>query len=138
MPRVEFVKLERPERAAVLCDLADDFFMLGKRVVIVVQDDNQGVTLDRFMWTWRKGAFVPHAYDNGSADWVDEPVVITTREEIRNGGRVLVQGRPCSIDFVRQFEVAIDFAELYDEPLKQASRERYRACQEAGFDVRLR
>jgi DNA polymerase-3 subunit chi len=81
---------------------------------------------------------VPHAFDNGSADWVDEPVVITTREEIRNGGRVLVQGRPCSIDFVRQFEVAIDFAELYDEPLKQASRERYRACQEAGFDVRLR
>ncbi|MCK4536930.1 MAG: DNA polymerase III subunit chi [Desulfuromonadales bacterium] len=138
MPRIEFVKLERPERAAVLCELADEFFMQGKRVVIVVQDDNQGVTLDRFMWTWRKGSFVPHVYDNGAVDCIDEPVVITTRKENRNGAQILVQGQPCPIDFVRQFELSIDFAEMFDENLKQNSRDRFKACREAGFDVLLR
>lgn len=138
MTRVEFVKLERPERAAVLCELADEFFMQGQRVLVVVQDENQGVTLDRFMWTWRKGSFVPHVYDNGAVDCIDEPVVITSREENPNGARVLVQGRPCTADFVRQFDLAIDFAELYDEDLKMASRQRYKLCQQAGHDVALR
>ncbi len=138
MARIEFVKLERPERAAVLCDLAEEFFLAGRRVVILVQDDNQGVTLDRFMWVWRKGAFIPHAYDNGALDSLNEPVVITTREENRNGASILIQGRPCSVDFARQFEVVIDFAELFDEGLKLASRERYKAWQKEGFDVLLR
>lgn len=138
MTSVEFVKLERPERAAVLCELADEFLLQGKRVLVVVQDENQGVTLDRFMWTWRKGAFVPHVYDNGAVECIDEPVVISTREEISNGARVLVQGRPCSLEFLRHFERVIDFAELYDEQLRQDARDRYKACQKAGFDVGMR
>jgi len=138
MPSVEFIKLERPERAVILCELAEEFFQKDQRVVVVVQDDNQGVTLDRFMWTWRKGSFVPHVYDNGAIDCIDEPVVITTREENRNGARVLIQGRPCPIDFVRQFEQAIDFAEIYDDALAEQSRDRYKICRESGFNVRLR
>lgn len=135
---VKFVKLERPERAVVLCDLAEEFFLQDQRVVVVVQDENQGVTLDRFMWTWRKGAFVPHVYDNGAVDCIDEPVVITTREENRNGGQVLIQGRPCRAEFVRQFQLAIDFAELYDEDSAEQSRERFKALRAAGFDVGMR
>lgn len=135
---VKFVKLERPERAAVLCDLAEEFFLQDKRVVIVVQDDNQGVTLDRFMWTWRKGAFVPHVFDNGAVDFIDEPVVITTREENRNAAQVLIQGRPCRVEFMRQFEFVIDFAELFDEQSAENSRERYKELRNAGFDVGMR
>ncbi len=138
MTRVEFIKLERPERAVILCELAEEFFLQGQRVLIVVQDDNQAVTLDRFMWTWRKDAFVPHANDNGTADCIAEPVTITTREENGNGAGVLIQGRPCAPAFLGQFDVCIDFAEIYDAGLRQAARDRYKACQEAGFDVRLR
>ena len=138
MPSVEFIKLERPERAVILCELAEEFFQKDQRVVLVVQDENQGVTLDRFMWTWRKGAFVPHVYDNGAIDYIVEPVVITTREENRNGARVLIQGRPCSINFIRQFEQVIDFAEVYDDALAQQSRDRYKAWRETGFHVNLR
>ncbi len=122
----------------ILCELAEEFFQKNQRVVIVVQDDNQGVTLDRFMWTWSKGSFVPHVYDNGAIDCIDEPVVITTREENRNGARVLIQGRPCPIGFVRQFEQVIDFAEVYDDALAQQSRDRYKVCREMGFHVSLR
>ena len=133
MSRVEFVKQERPEKARLICELAEEYYLHGQRVLALVEDDNQGVTLDQFMWTWKKGSFVPHVYDNGTVECLDEPVVITMREVNANGAQVLVSGRPCSLDFARQFPVVIDFAELYDDRLREASRERFRAYREAGF-----
>lgn len=138
MTRVEFVKLERPERARHLCELAEEFHLQGQRVLVVVQDDNQGVTLDQFMWTWKKGAFVPHVYDNGAVECLDEPVVITTREDNANGAQVLVAGRPCALEFARHFQVVIDFAELYDDALRESSRSRFRAFREAGYAPLMR
>lgn len=133
MTRVEFVKLDRPERARLLCELAEEFYLDRRRVLVLVADDNQGVTLDQFMWTWKKGAFIPHVFDNGSVECLDEVVIISTREENANGAVILIAGRPCSIDFARQFEVVIDFAEVYDEELREASRNRFRDFREAGF-----
>ncbi|MCM2263789.1 MAG: DNA polymerase III subunit chi [Desulfuromonadales bacterium] len=133
MTRVEFVKLDRPEKARLLCELAEEFYLQGLRVLVIVQDDNQGVTLDQFMWTWKKGSFVPHVYDNGAVECLDEPIAIALREENANGAQVLIAGRPCSLDFARQFQVVLDFAEVYDETLRDASRLRFRAFREAGF-----
>ncbi len=138
MPRVEFVKLKKQEKAKHLCQLADEFFSQGQRVLITVLDDNQGVTLDRFMWTWQKGAFLPHAYDNGAVDCLDEPVVIGNCERNSNGARILIMGKPCSFDFMRQFDLVIDFAELYDDQLANASRQRYARYREAGFGAAMR
>lgn len=133
MTRVEFIKLASPEKARHLCELAEEFHLQGQRVLLMVQDDNQAVTLDQFMWTWKKGSFVPHVYDNGAVECLDEPVVITLREENANGAQVLIAGRPCSLEFARQFQVVLDFAEVYDETLREASRCRFRAFREAGF-----
>ena len=133
MSRVEFVKQERPEKARLICELAEEYYLRGERVLALVEDDNQGVTLDQFMWTWKKGSFLPHVYDNGTVECLDEPVVITVREVNANGAQVLISGHPCSLDFARQFQVVVDFAELYDDRLREASRERFRAYREAGF-----
>lgn len=138
MARVEFLKLKKPEKARHFCELAEACLRAGQRVLITVVDDNQGVTLDRFMWTWQKGSFIPHAYDNGAVDCLDEPVVIVTRERNPNGARVLVMGQPCSLDFMRQFELVIDFAELYDPVLAAASRRRFASYREAGFVPAMR
>jgi len=138
MPRVEFLRLRKPEKAKHLCELAEDYLAAGRRVLITVLDDNQGVTLDRFMWTWKKGSFIPHAYDNGAVDCFDEPVLITTREHNPNGARVLIMGKPCSLEFIRQFETVIDFAELYDKALAEESRRRFVRYREAGLDPGMR
>ncbi len=138
MTRVEFIKLRRPEKAKHLCALAEEYFRAGKRVLITVLDENQGVTLDRFMWTWQKGSFIPHAYDNGAVDCLDEPVVIGTGERNSNAAQVLIMGKACSVEFIRQFEVVIDFADTYDEQLLAASRRRFARYREAGFDTGMR
>lgn len=137
MPRVEFIKIRRPEKAKHLCELSDHFFQDGQRVLVTVADENQGVTLDRFMWTWKKGSFLPHAYDNGAVDCLDEPVIIETEERNPNGAQVLIMGKPCSVEFVRTFRHVIDFAELYDSALRDAARRRYAMFREAGFEVAM-
>lgn len=133
MTRVEFLKLNRPERARILCDLAAEFYAAGQRVLVMVQDDNQGVTLDQFMWTWQQGSFVPHVYQNGAVDCHDEPVVIVAAEENPNGAEVLLMGVPCSVEFIRHFRRVIDFAETFDETRLAESRERFRSYREHGF-----
>ena len=47
-------------------------------------------------------------------------------------------GKPCSVEFVRNFEQVIDFAELYDDALADASRQRFARYREAGFAPRMR
>lgn len=137
MTTVRFAKLERQEKARLLCTLAEEQYAAGKRVLIRVQDDNQAVSLDRFMWTWDKGAFLPHAFNNGSVDCLEEPIVISVREENPNAASTLIMGVPCSPDFIRRFELVIDFAELYDPQLAELSRNRFRQYREHGFDPQM-
>jgi len=137
VPQVSFIKLDRPEKAKHLCRLAEKYSAEGKRVLITVQDDNQAITLDRFMWVWDKGSFIPHAYDNGSVDCLDEPIVITTLEKNPNASTVLIMGKPCSLEFVRHFEQAIDFAETYDDALAEDARCRFTAYRKGGFNPRM-
>ena len=138
MGKVEFIKLSKPEKARFLCELSEEGLAAGRRVLVIVQDDNQGVTLDRFMWSWQKGAFIPHAYDNGAVECIDEPVVITTKEENPNGAELLIMGKPCSLEFIRRFRQVFDFAEIFDDQLADASRTRFAKYREAGFDPKLR
>lgn len=138
MTQVEFIKLKRPEKARILCELSEEYYLKGQRVLVMVQDENQGMTLDRFMWTWKKGAFVPHIFCTGSVDCHDEPVAISAGEKNPNGAQVLLLGRSCSFEFVRRFKQVIDFAEIYDDEKREESRERFRSYREHGLNPRMR
>lgn len=137
MTRVDFVRLKKPEKARHLCELAERYFQEGQRSLVSVLDDNQGVTLDRFMWTWKKGSFVPHCFDNGAVECLEDPVAIVTEESNPNNASILIMGKPLDMEFMRQFEHVFDFAELYDDELAQQSRQRFAAYRRAGFDVRM-
>ncbi len=106
-------------------------------MLVRVQDENQAVTLDRFMWTWDKGSFLPHACNNGSVDCLEEPIVITAKESNPNGASVLIMGQPCSRDFIKRFELAIDFAEVYDQELAEHARKRFRSYRDDGFEPQM-
>ena len=137
MTKAYFYKLQKPEKALHLCRLAQKYLSQGLRVLISVDDENQGVTLDRFMWGWEKDSFLPHVYDNGAVDSLDEPVVIVSREANPNGAEVLIMGRPLSLSFISRFEIVVDFAELYKEDAAIASRQRFALYRDAGFEPRM-
>ena len=133
MTDIRFVKLDRQEKALHLCRLAENHFLAGERVLIVVDDQNRAVTLDRFMWVWDKGSFLPHSLANGSVDCLDEPVVVSCSEHNPNRARVLIMGCPCSEKFIGRFDLVYDFAETYDDQLAEAARARFRNYRSHGF-----
>lgn len=133
MTQVRFVKLEREEKALHLCRLAEEHFLAGSRVLIVVAEPNRAVTLDQFMWVWNKGSFLPHSLDNGTVDCLDEPIVISTHEKIPNRAKILIMGTPCSLAFMANFELVYDFAETYNDQLAAAARERFKSYRAHGY-----
>jgi len=131
---VEFIKLRKPEKALHLCQLAERHYLIGQRVYVTVVDENQALTLNQFMWNFNKGSFLPHSCDTGAVDCLDDPVVIGTREVNPNAARILVMGRPCSLNFMRQFGKIYDFAEIYNDELNDAARLRFKQYRSAGFN----
>lgn len=133
MTQVRFVQLDRQEKALHLCRLAEEHFLNGSRVLVVVDDENRAVTLDRFMWGWDRGSFLPHSLANGSVDCLEEPVVVTTIEQNPNQSTVLIMGTPCSLEFMSRFECVYDFAETYDDQLAELARNRFRSYRAKGY-----
>jgi len=132
--KVFFARQQRPEKARLLCQLTEDFYgQKSGRILIYLQDVDQAVALDRFLWTWEKGSFLPHVYDSGAVDCHSEPIVITTSETNCNGARILIMGNPCSNSFINGFSLVVDLAEVYDEQLLAASRDRFRHYRDCGF-----
>jgi DNA polymerase-3 subunit chi len=138
MTQVEFIKLEKAEKARHCCLLAEIWLNQGKRVMIMVRDEEQGRTLDRFMWTWRKASFIPHAFLDGEKNDPDEPVLISTQNKLSCGASVLIMTTPCPVDFMRKFDYAYDFAETYDPALHEESRARFALYREEGFEPCMR
>ncbi|MBN2645313.1 MAG: DNA polymerase III subunit chi [Desulfuromonadaceae bacterium] len=137
-PVVEFVRLERAEKAKVLCQLAQQFFGQKHRVLIRVEDAEQAMALDRYMWTWDRGSFLPHVWDNGAVECYDEPITICTEARNSNGATVLIAGAPCALDFSRRFRHVVDFAETWDDKRRAAARERFKLWRELGCQPTMR
>ena len=134
MTRVAFVKLEKPEKARYCCLLAEKFFQEGRRVLVVVRDQEQGQQLDKFLWTWRKASFIPHRLVTGNGDLDPEPVLIAVTPPAAGRGEILIMAQPCCVDFIRGFDLVFDFAEIYDPQLQNESRRRFLHFREAGLD----
>jgi len=71
MTRVDFYLIERtPATSADLaaCRLAAKAFNLGHRIYIRTRDAEQAGQLDRLLWTFSAGSFIPHALDSEEVD----------------------------------------------------------------------
>ncbi len=134
---VVFVLLKKREKALHLSRLAEKHFNDGRQVLIRAADDEQAQGLDRYLWTWDKGSFLPHVVSQTAIDQTDEGIVITVSENNPNHATVLLMAHPCSLSFMQSFELVIDFAEVYDPALAQQSRERFRCYREHGFNPRM-
>lgn len=136
-PEVIFVRLQRPEKALLLCRLAEYYYRQGQRCLVLVEDSNQGTALDRFMWTFRSSSFVPHAWDSGAVDCLEEPVVISCLRHNPNAATVLLLGTPAPVNFLRRFQVVLDLAEQHDSRLVYRSRQRWKAYLKCGWQPHL-
>lgn len=137
LPRVFFIRLDCQEKALHIGRLAERHFHQGQRTLIIVANDEMATRLDRYLWTWNKGSFLPHAVQKSVSAPCDEAIVISTLEHHSGNAEVLICAVPCTAAFFRQFQIVYDFAETYDAHLAEAARERFRRCRQLGFDPQM-
>ena len=137
LPAVYFVRLERQEKALHVGRLTEKHFNRGQRILIVVADKEMAMTLDRYLWTWKKDSFLPHVLIKSANETVNEAIVISTLEHNPNNADVLMCACPCAPAFFKGFQSVYDFAETYDTQLADAARERFRLYRQHGFDPQM-
>jgi DNA polymerase-3 subunit chi len=137
LPAIFFVRLERQEKALHVGRLAEMYFERGLRILIVVGNDEMATSLDRYLWTFKKDSFLPHAIHQNTDEPSNEAIVISTVEHNPNKAEVLICVSPASPSFVKEFKFIYDFAETYDPQLADSARERFRLYRRHGFDPQL-
>ena len=135
----EFISLPSPEdRLSLVCRWAKKCCEDGRTVAVHVADPEQAQQLDEMMWTFEDRAFIPHVRAAEAKAPVIEPVLIHCSDEPLAEADVLIEAAGGAPDGrALRFEHVFDFAEAYDEDLRRLSRERYKACQEAGYRMRF-
>ena len=129
--KVEFINLRQAgaplHRAVAL--LAGHHFAAGQRVLILASDELMTEELDRALWTFDQGSFLPHA-PAGGPDEKNEPVLISTSLENPNRAQVLILAHAPAETPLEGFAHVIQFVPPTDGPELAASRERYRLLKE--------
>lgn len=136
--QVTFYLLGKPIRGGRLhlaCKLAETAYKRGHKVYIHTPNDGISRDLDRLLWTFSDGSFVPHAVTeaNGMTQSDDYPVVIGSREPDETHQDVLIpllnEVTPYFGRFARVME-AVDS----EEADKQQARQRFKAYRDLGIE----
>jgi len=136
MTRVDFYRVPASGADAAqlaACLVAGKAYRAGYRVQVYASAD-QLEELDRKLWTYRQGAFVPHA----RADRVDpdfpEPVVLASDCRDPGGAQVLVCVTPPPAECLDGFARVAEFVTA-DDPVREAARQRYTEYRQAGYEL---
>ena len=132
---VRFLVLGNNTKQKLVCELAEKFYLAGKKVVILVKDDKEGNEFDQLLWIWKQASFIPHLYSQLLNYKVLESVVLTSRIENNPGFEILLLAHPVSLDTVLKFKQVIDFAEKYDSNRIKLSRDRFKIYRDNNLKV---
>ncbi|MEE8305803.1 MAG: DNA polymerase III subunit chi [Gammaproteobacteria bacterium] len=135
MTRVDFYVLGSSSdnaRLSFACRLTEKVFNLGQRVFIHSPSQTLSTQLDQMLWTFKAGAFVPHAPLEGAQD---EPVVLSQDTQPDNGDwDVLINMSPDVPEFFSRYHRV---AEVVDNEAsrRDAGRQRFRFYRERGYEI---
>lgn len=136
MTQIDFYVLD--ERAAgnrftLACRLSEKIYHQGRRIYIHTGSEEETRHMDRLLWTFRQGSFIPHGA-SGQCDPAVTPVIIGHRGDAGDEHDVLVNLAQEVPGFFSRFERV---AELIDkEPqVVSAGRERFRFYRDRGYPL---
>lgn len=134
MTRIDFYVLPdagEADRERFACRLADIAYRRGQRVYIHAQSQDQARILDKLLWTFQAGSFVPHDLhpsDNGG----DAPVLIGHDGVPDSGHEVLINLNAAVPSFFSRFDRMAEVVNQ-DQAIKDAGRQRFRFYRDRGY-----
>lgn len=133
--RVSFYVLEAQEPVARLdfaCKLTEKAYKLGQRVHLHTGNRSEVETLDRMLWTFRQGSFIPHERQDAVRPPV-APVTIGSGTDAPPPFELLINLADEVPDFFRQFA---RIAEIIDgsPACREAGRTRHRFYRQQSLE----
>lgn len=122
-------------RLTFACRLAEKAMSKAHQVYIHSASHGEGSRLDKLLWTFSQGSFVPHRIAEPGAGGTPEPVLIGFGEEPAGDHRdLMINLADCVPEFFSSYGRV---AEVVDEApgRKQSGRERYRYYRDRGYPL---
>jgi DNA polymerase-3 subunit chi len=136
MTKVLFVETTTSLMETRACEIAEHLYVKGHSLQIIAVDDYQAKRLDDLLWSFRPDSFIPHGFCTGSANAVEQPVVITTKKERLKKIPVLLMMDCLETALVKQFSFAVHLIAVDNSERLAASRAYWAQLKEAGFMLR--
>jgi DNA polymerase-3 subunit chi len=135
----EYIALPSPQdRVEQFCVRTQHLYQNGRTVAVYAPSSADASELDTALWTFRQHSFIPHVRLEEADDPVIEPVVIFSDGPDDVQAEVLFVVTDGEIPaWFERFDHVFDFAPTYDDELREAARERYSACKDAGYRMRF-
>ena len=107
MAEVGFYHLTRSSLEEALPRLLEKAYTAGQRVLVRVGSEERLDALNRVLWTYDTGSFLPHgARGDGFSE--DQPIYLTTGGENPNGARLLILADGAQAPDLDSFERCLD------------------------------
>jgi DNA polymerase III subunit chi len=137
MPEVIFYVLassSQQERQDFACKLIEKAYRGGQFCYVLTDDAEQAAAMDKLLWTFRSGSFVPHQIYQDQPPAHESTILIGGAAIPTNWQKVIVN---LSTHFPPNGDQTEKIVEILDnsEASKQAGRQRYRHYLDAGLDI---
>jgi DNA polymerase-3 subunit chi len=135
MTRVDFYLLPGADpqaRRVLACKLTEKAWRLGMKVHIHTDSEGEAEQMDKLLWTFRQGSFIPHARTTAPpAEREDIAVLIGPSPAPAGFSELLIN---LALEIPEDFQHCQRIAELLDEDatLRAAGRRRYAAYKQHG------
>ena len=137
MPEILFYVLSshaQQERQEFACKLIEKIYRAGQNCNVLTDTLEQAASLDKQLWTFRAGSFVPHQIYKGVLPELRQTILIGGAEVPESRQNLLVNlsatTPPVSENTVRIVEI-LDGS----EECKRAGRQRYKYYQQLGCEI---
>lgn len=119
---------------AFVCKLIEKIYRSGHFCYVLTDSAQQAEQLDKLLWTFRAGSFIPHQLFSGVLPSYNGTILIGS-EPVPEGWRSIIVNLSMAYPPVQGSGQRI--VEILDnsEVSKQAGRERYRHYQQLGLEI---
>lgn len=122
-------------KEGVACRLTEKAFKAGHQVCVLTESEAHSRKLDKLMWTYKAGSFIPHEVSENANDCNSEfPVIITHQNPPDHFHDVLISLNSESPSCFSRFSRLAEVVENSDNA-KQQARERYRFYRDRGYPL---
>ena len=136
MPRADFYLIDKPrfrdDPLLLVCELAKKAFASEQATLILTRSRDEAEALDEKLWEFDENSFIPHQIvGDGEDDAITAVLIVPPDATTADRALVINLRDECAPGlFERVLEVV-----PADEAQRLASRERWKAYKQAGFEV---